>query len=59
MSGPNATNNTVGLSWTAKLFNTPVLLTTVETKSFNGCIWPQLLEVFPDKQPNECTSMNA
>jgi nicotinamidase-related amidase len=52
-------NNTVGLAKAAKVFNVPVILTTVETKSFSGYMWPQLLEVFPDKAPIERTSMNS
>jgi nicotinamidase-related amidase len=52
-------NNTVGLAKAAKIFNVPVILTTVETKSFSGYMWPQLLELFPDKQPIERTSMNS
>lgn len=52
-------NNTVGLAKAAKIFNVPVILTTVETKSFSGYMWPQLLEVFPDKMPIERTSMNS
>ncbi|MCU0537370.1 MAG: isochorismatase family protein, partial [Hydrococcus sp. Prado102] len=52
-------NNTVGLAKAAKVFNVPVILTTVETKSFSGYMWPQLLEVFPDKTPIERTSMNS
>jgi nicotinamidase-related amidase len=52
-------NNTVGLAKAAKIFNVPVILTTVETKSFSGNMWPQILEVFPDKQPIERTSMNS
>ncbi|NJK50501.1 hydrolase [Candidatus Gracilibacteria bacterium] len=52
-------NNTVGLAKAAKTFNVPVILTTVETTSFSGYMWPQLLEVFPDKNPIERTSMNS
>jgi nicotinamidase-related amidase len=52
-------NNTVGLAKAAKVFNVPVILTTVETTSFSGYMWPQLLEVFPDKTPIERTSMNS
>jgi len=37
----------------------PVILTTVETKSFSGYMWPQLLEVFPGQEPIERTSMNS
>jgi len=52
-------NNTIGLAKAAKIFKVPVILTSVETKSFSGYIWPQLLEIFPDKQPIERSSMNA
>ena len=52
-------NNMVGLAKAAKIFKVPVILTSVETKSFSGYIWPQLLEIFPDKQPIERSSMNA
>jgi nicotinamidase-related amidase len=40
-------NNTVGLAQAAKIFNIPVILTTVESKSFSGLMWPQILEIFP------------
>ncbi len=36
-------NNTVGLAKAAKLFNVPTILTSVETESFSGYIWPELL----------------
>ena len=52
-------NNVIGLAKAAKIFKAPVILTTVETKGFSGYMWPQLLEVFPDKQPIERTSMNS
>jgi nicotinamidase-related amidase len=52
-------NNTVGLAKAAKIFNVPVILTTVETKSFSGNMWPQLLDLFPGQIPIERSSMNA
>ena len=52
-------NNVIGLAKSAKVFNVPVILTTVETKSFSGNMWPELLAVFPDKEPIERTSMNS
>jgi nicotinamidase-related amidase len=52
-------NNTVGLAKAAKVFNVPVILTTVETKSFSGNMWPQLLDLFPDQTPIERSSMNS
>ena len=52
-------NNTVALAKSAKAFNVPTILTSVETKSFSGYIWPQLTEQFPDQAPIERTSMNS
>jgi len=36
-----------------------VVLTTVETKSFSGNMWPQLRAVFPGREPIERSSMNS
>jgi hypothetical protein len=36
------TNNSVALGKAARAFDVPAVLTTVETKSFSGNIWPQL-----------------
>jgi nicotinamidase-related amidase len=36
-----------------------VVLSTVETKSFSGNIWPQIQAVFPKQVPIERTSMNS
>src|SRR6478609_4284290 len=52
-------NNTVGLAKAAKVFDVPVVLTTVETESFSGNMWPQLTELFPGRKPIERTSMNS
>lgn len=52
-------NNVVGLAKTAKAFNVPTILSSVETKSFSGYIWPQLTEQFPDKTPFERSFINA
>jgi nicotinamidase-related amidase len=52
-------NNVVGFSKAAKLFGVPVVLTTVETKSFSGNLWPQLAAQFPDQTPIERSSMNS
>jgi nicotinamidase-related amidase len=35
------TNNVVGPAKGAKVFQVPVVLATVETKSFSGSMWPQ------------------
>jgi nicotinamidase-related amidase len=52
-------NNTVALAKAAKAFNVPTILTTVETESFSGYMWPELLAVFPGQKPVERTSMNS
>lgn len=52
-------NNTVALAKAAKAFDVPTILTTVETRSFSGAMWPQLLAVFPDRTSIERTSMNS
>ena len=52
-------NNVVMLAKAAKEFDVPAILTAVETESFSGYIWPQLMDVFPGQQPIERTSMNS
>ena len=52
-------NNVVGLAKAAKVFNIPATITTVETESFSGHTYPELLEVFPDHKILERTSMNS
>lgn len=52
-------NNTVGLAKAAKAFNIPATITTVETDSFSGHTYPELLDVFPDLPLLERTSMNS
>jgi nicotinamidase-related amidase len=52
-------NNVVALAKAAKVFDVPVVLSTVETKSFSGNLWPQLQAVFPNQVPIERSSMNS
>src|SRR5712675_2905466 len=52
-------NNNVALAKAARVFNLPVVLSTVETKSFSGNMWPQIQAVFPKQVPIERTSMNS
>ena len=52
-------NNVLMLAKGAKEFGVPVILTTVETESFSGAMWPQLLDVFPNQNPIERTGMNS
>ena len=52
-------NNTVALAKAAKVFKIPVTITTVETDSFSGHTYPELLAVFPEAPLLERTSMNS
>src|SRR5580700_10017980 len=52
-------NNNVAIAKAARVFGLPVVLSTVETKSFSGNIWPQILAVFPGQIPIERTTMNS
>ena len=52
-------NNVLLLAKGAKEFGVPTILTTVETDSFSGPMWPELLDVFPNQAPIERTGMNS
>jgi nicotinamidase-related amidase len=52
-------NSVVALAKAARVFDLPVVLSTVETKSFSGYVWPQLQAIFPEHVPVERSSMNA
>ena len=52
-------NHNVALSKAARVFNVPVVLTTVETKAFSGFMWPQIQAVFENQTPIERSSMNS
>jgi len=52
-------NNVVGLAKAAKAFDIPTIITTVETESFSGKTYPEILDVFPDHPILERTSMNS
>lgn len=52
-------NNVVGLAKSAKAFDIPTTITTVETESFSGHTYPELLDVFPEAELLERTSMNS
>jgi nicotinamidase-related amidase len=52
-------NNVVGLAKAARIFNIPTTITTVETESFSGHTYPELLAVFPEAPLLERTSMNS
>src|ERR1700751_5518387 len=52
-------NSTVALAKATRIFDVPVVLTTVETKSFSGNMWPQLRAVYPRQEIIERSSMNS
>jgi nicotinamidase-related amidase len=52
-------NNVTLLAKCAKEYGVPAVLTSVETESFSGYVWPQLLDVFPGVPVVERTSMNS
>ena len=52
-------NNTVGLAKAAKIFDIPTTITTVESESFSGFTYPELLDVFPGLKTLERSSMNS
>ena len=52
-------NNVILLAKVAKEFAVPAVITAVETESFSGYVWPQLLDVFPGQDVIERTSMNS
>ena len=52
-------NNVVGLVKSAKVFDVPTTITTVETDAFSGHTYPEILDVLPDTPLLERTSMNS
>jgi len=52
-------NNTVALGKASRVFGVPVVLSTVETNSFSGQMWPQLRAVFPGQELIERSFMNS
>jgi nicotinamidase-related amidase len=52
-------NNVVGLAKAGRAFDIPTTITTVETESFSGHTFPELLDVFPGKPILERSSMNS
>ena len=52
-------NLNIALAKAAKVFDVPIVLSTVETKSFSGNIWPQIRAVYPEHPIIERSSMNS
>jgi nicotinamidase-related amidase len=52
-------NYNLALAKGTRIFDVPVVLSTVETKAFSGNMWPQIQAIFPDQKPIERSSMNS
>ena len=52
-------NNNVMLAKAARVFGVPVILSTVESKSFSGNTWPQMMAALSGQEPIERSSMNS
>jgi nicotinamidase-related amidase len=52
-------NNNVALAKATRVFGVPTILSSVETKSFSGNTWPQVLAALGNPTPIERSSMNA
>jgi nicotinamidase-related amidase len=52
-------NNNVVLAKAARVFDVPVVLSSVETKGFSGNTWPQVLAALGNPTPIERSSMNS
>ncbi len=52
-------SNVMGFAKATRVFDVPVVLSTVETKSFSGNLWPMLQTIYAGQVPVERTSMNA
>ncbi len=52
-------NSNLILAKAARVFEVPVVLSTVETKGYSGYLWPQIQAVFPTHALIERTSMNS
>jgi nicotinamidase-related amidase len=52
-------NNAAALAKTGKAFKVPTILTSVETNSFSGQVFPEILDVFPANKIYERSSMNT
>ena len=52
-------NNAVILAKAAKLFNVPVVLTTIAAKTFSGAMLSEVQSVYPEQEPIDRTSMNS
>src|SRR5262249_13999875 len=52
-------NNAVALAKATKLFDVPVILTTIAAQPFSAALLPEIQAVFPDQVPLDPTTMNS
>src|SRR3954470_8456438 len=52
-------NLNMALAKAARVFDVPAVISTVETRSFSGNMWPQVRGIFPDQELIERTTMNS
>lgn len=52
-------NAVTGLAKTAQIFNIPIILSTVEAKTFSGPLVSKVQSVYPDITPIDRTTLNA
>ena len=52
-------NNNVMLAKASRVFDIPIVISTVETKAFSGNLWPQVRAVYPEHKLIERSSMNS
>jgi nicotinamidase-related amidase len=52
-------NNAVVLAKAARLFEVPVILTTLNAKTFSGDLAPEIQDIFPEQTPIDRTTMNS
>ncbi len=52
-------NCNIALAKATKVFDVPIVLTAVESKSFSGNVWPQIRAVYPEQPIIERSSMNS
>src|SRR4029450_11867632 len=52
-------NNNMVLAKAPRVFDVPVVISSVETKGYSGHTWPQILSIFPGRTPIERSTMNS
>jgi nicotinamidase-related amidase len=52
-------NNNVLLAKASRVFQIPIVISTVETKAFSGNLWPQVRAVYPEQKLIERSTMNS